>query len=299
MTEFKDKPLFSIVIPTYNRADRLKKALESLVAQTYKNFEVIVCDDGSTDNTGEVINSFTDKLTINYIWEENWGGPARPRNNGIKASKGDWICFLDSDDFCYPEKLEICSNHIDGFNFIYHDLDIYSDKDQVSIRKVGSRKLKGDVFIDLLVNGNAINNSSVVIKKELLLKVNGFSEERELIFIEDYDCWLRIFRIDNKYYYIPKSLGGYWIGNNASDAYERVINANKFVLNKYLNLLGKEERILANFNLNYKLGKLYYKMRKSDNAITCFKKAFTKKSLGRKARCFTFIIICYIRMWIK
>lgn len=295
--EIEDRPLFSIIIPTYNRADKLIKALESLVAQTYKNFEVIVCDDGSTDNTAEVINSFSDKLPITYIWEENWGGPARPRNNGIKASKGDWICFLDSDDFCYPEKLEICLNHIDDSNFLYHDLDVYSDKDQVSLRKLGSRKLTGDVFNDLLVNGNAMNNSGVVVKKELLLKVNGFSEEREMIFIEDYDCWIRISRIDNKYYYIPRSLGGYWMGDNASGAYQRVIDANKFVLNKYVDLLGKEERSLANFNLNYKLGLLYYKMRKSDIAITYFKKAFFKKSLRRKAQCLKCIVNCYIQKW--
>ena len=168
-------PLFSVIISTYDRAEMLKVALDSLVAQTYKNFEVLVCDDGSTDNTIKVVEDYKRRLDLKYIWEENWGGPARPRNNGIKVSKGDWICFLDSDDWWYPEKLEICLNYLGDFNFIYHDLDIYSVKDRVSKRRVGSWKLKDDVFVDLLINGNAINNSSVIVKKELLIKVNCFS----------------------------------------------------------------------------------------------------------------------------
>ena len=79
-----NKIKFSIIIPTYNRALLLKRCLDSLCSQTYRDFEVIVCDDGSTDGTNEIINQFEDKLSLKYLYDTNWGGPARPRNNGIK-----------------------------------------------------------------------------------------------------------------------------------------------------------------------------------------------------------------------
>jgi len=87
--------IISVIIPTYNRSKELKRCLESLTRQTYKKFEVIVCDDGSTDNTKEVVNSYRNVLNIIYIKDENFGGPARPRNNGIKLSNGEYIAFLD------------------------------------------------------------------------------------------------------------------------------------------------------------------------------------------------------------
>ena len=85
-------PLFSVVIPTYNRANMLQRALESVLAQSYDNFEILVMDDGSTDNTAEVVASFTDPR-ITYRWNKNFGGPARPRNKGIALAKGEWICL--------------------------------------------------------------------------------------------------------------------------------------------------------------------------------------------------------------
>lgn len=100
-------PFFSIVIPTYNRMNDLIRCLSSLQNQTYKNFEVIVCDDGSTDNTFDVIKQFESTLSIKYLYEQNWGGPAHPRNVGVSYAKGKWICFLDSDDLFLPERMEI------------------------------------------------------------------------------------------------------------------------------------------------------------------------------------------------
>jgi glycosyltransferase involved in cell wall biosynthesis len=287
-------PFFSVIIATFNRADMLKVALDSLVSQTYKNFEVLVCDDGSTDNTAAVVEGYKQKLDLTHIWEENWGGPARPRNNGIKASKGDWICFLDSDDLWYPEKLERCSLYLENNNLIYHDLDIYSAKHNGPKGTVGSWSLKNDVFIDLMVRGNAINNSSVIVKKELLLKVNCFSEEKELVFVEDYDCWLKISLLDNKFYFIPQSLGGYWMGNNASAASERTIKSMEFLYNKFHVKLKDKDMIQSLSNLNFTNGLLYYAMKDFNSAIGCFKKALYRKTLFRKYQCLKFIMICNI-----
>lgn len=203
-----DNPLFSVVIPTYNRAERLRIALQSLSSQTFKNLEVLVCDDGSTDHTKEIVESFREKLDLTYIWEENWGGPARPRNNGIKAAKGEWICFLDSDDWWYPEKLEKCLPYLDHYDLIYHDMEMY-DTNQKIIGKLKSRNLLKDAFNDLLLNGNFISNSSVIVRKQILVELGGISENRSLIAIEDFDMWLKIAHKGYKLFWLSAKLGGY------------------------------------------------------------------------------------------
>lgn len=96
--------IVSIVIPTYNRANDLRRCLFSLVSQTYRNFEVIVCDDGSTDDSEVVVKEFQFSLKINYYHLKNFGGPSRPRNFGIQKAKGKYIALLDSDGWWAPKK---------------------------------------------------------------------------------------------------------------------------------------------------------------------------------------------------
>jgi len=106
MTSLKNKnnhPLISIIIPTFNRADWIKAAIESVLKQTYQNFELLIIDDGSTDNTKKII-SFCDKK-IKYYFQKN-KGPSAARNFGIKEANGKYICFLDSDDQWAKTKLE-------------------------------------------------------------------------------------------------------------------------------------------------------------------------------------------------
>lgn len=98
-------PFVSIVIPTYNRARFLGRLVRSVLNQTYKNFEVIVADDASTDDTAEIIKTFKDDR-IRYIRHESNAGAAAARNTGIKASRGEYVAFQDSDDEWLPEKLE-------------------------------------------------------------------------------------------------------------------------------------------------------------------------------------------------
>ena len=103
MTESKDI-LFSIIIPTYNRANLIGKAIDSVLAQTYHNWELIIIDDGSTDNTRDVVRSYNDNR-IKYFYQENRGRSAA-RNYGIDISKGDYISFLDDDDYYLENFLE-------------------------------------------------------------------------------------------------------------------------------------------------------------------------------------------------
>ncbi|MFH1657314.1 MAG: glycosyltransferase family 2 protein [bacterium] len=100
-------PKVSVIIPTYNREKLLPRAIQSVLSQTYSNWELIVVDDGSTDNTKEIMEEFQRKdKRIKYIWQENFGGVSKPINTGLKASQGDYIALLEDDDEWLPEKLE-------------------------------------------------------------------------------------------------------------------------------------------------------------------------------------------------
>ena len=108
-------PKVSVIIPTYNRSKYVTKAIDSVLAQTYRDFEIIVVDDGSTDNTKEVLKPYTDR--IKYLYQENTGVSAA-RNAGIRAAGGQWIAFLDSDDEWLPEKLSIQMDYLSRHNEI-------------------------------------------------------------------------------------------------------------------------------------------------------------------------------------
>src|SRR6185312_6252656 len=155
---------FSVVIPTYNRAKVVSRCLDSLAEQTFKNFEVIVCDDGSTDDTNDKIKFYSDKLNLKYDYAENWGGAAKPRNRGIELASGEWVCFLDSDDWWDPNKLEVILKYTDSdFNVLYHPLQhITSGSKQ---RKINCRTINNkDPKKDLLINLNTLLTSSVCVR---------------------------------------------------------------------------------------------------------------------------------------
>lgn len=105
LTDIRSSPLFSIIVPTYNRAHTIQKAIDSVIYQTYTNWELIIVDDGSTDETRKLVGDYSDKR-IRYVWQENEERSAA-RNHGIRLALGDWICFLDSDDAYLPEHLKV------------------------------------------------------------------------------------------------------------------------------------------------------------------------------------------------
>ncbi len=207
-------PFFSVIIPTYNRSKELKKAVESVLSQSFSDFEILVMDDGSTDDTREVVSTIND-IRVTYDWEKNFGGPARPRNRGIAKAKGEWICFLDADDSWLPDKLLTCFKHInDTVDLIYHDLTIIGEPNSFigsNIRR--TRQLKKPVIMDLLVNDNAVSNSSAVVRKTIFDRIGKIDENVQMIASEDYNTWLRIASITDKFLYIPQALGQYAVND--------------------------------------------------------------------------------------
>ena len=193
-------PLVSVVIPSYNHGQFIGRALQSVLDQIYSNWEVIVIDNNSTDNTDDVIASFADQR-ITYLKIQNEGIIAASRNAGIKVAKGEWIAFLDSDDWWTVNKLQVCFDcDRSQVDVIHHDLEITSCRVAKSISKFTiGRQLKRPALMDLLIHGNALSNSSVVVRKYILEKVDGIMQNPKMIGCEDFNTWLRIAQISENF----------------------------------------------------------------------------------------------------
>ena len=181
-------PLVSVIIPTYNRETLIRKAIDSVLAQTYRQWEIVVVDDGSEDNTKDVVLSYKNE-NIFYIYQEN-RGIAAARNTGIKNSRGSFIAFLDSDDYWRPNKLEkqmkLFFEHPEYGMVASQCASIRTDG---TFRKRNRRGKSGWVLEDLF-KANFIRTSSAIVKRECLDKVGLFDET--LKEGEEYDLWLRI-----------------------------------------------------------------------------------------------------------
>ena len=251
-------PLISVVIPTYNCANFLKKALQSVIDQSYKNWEAIVIDNYSIDNTQQVIKKFSDSR-IKYFKNKNLGNIANSRNKGIKNSNGNWIAFLDSDDWWLPDKLKICLEYSNkDFDLIYHDLKILSkDRRLFSRNKIKTRKLKEPILIDLLVNGNAIGTSSVLVKKQLIKEIGFMDERKSIIAAEDYNTWLKIATLTNHFLYVPKELGYYRIHDEGISR-KNMSLPTYHAAYKFLYKLDVKQRIKFDSRLKYTSGRFDY-----------------------------------------
>ncbi len=180
---------FSIIIPTYNRADLLPKTLQSLLNQTYSHYEIIVVDDGSTDNTSEIMKEWISEKVIYFpkINEER----AVARNTGARLAKGEYLNFFDSDDIAYPNHLQVAANFINEINNpeIFHLGHDYKTPEGDIIREVNN--FTSENLNEELIQGNILSCNGVFIKKEIALK-HPFNEDRQLSASEDWELWLRL-----------------------------------------------------------------------------------------------------------
>ena len=188
MKRTKKRPLVSVIIPTYNRGWTIKEAIDSVLAQSFIDFELMVVDDGSTDNTSEILDSYRDDIKV--LSQEN-NGVSAARNRGVATASGIFIAFLDSDDLWLPEKL---SSQVDFFNsnpdaLICQTEEIWVRKNMRVNPKKRHKKPWGMIFepsLDLCL----VSPSAVMIKRSLFEEVGVFDET--LPACEDYDLWLRI-----------------------------------------------------------------------------------------------------------
>lgn len=181
-------PAVSVIIPTHNRLDFLCEAVDSVLRQTFRDFELIVVDDGSSDRTSEEI---PDRYPFVRLIRQEHAGVSRARNRGAGSAAGEWIAFLDSDDLWVERKLSL---QWEGLQRTKNHLICYTDEIWYRRgRRVNPgrrhRKHSGDVFLPSL-SLCIVSPSSVLLKRELFEEVGGFDET--LPVCEDYDLWLRI-----------------------------------------------------------------------------------------------------------
>lgn len=245
-------PTVSVILPTYNRAHLICRAIQSILAQTFGDFELIVVDDGSTDNTEEIVKNFNDKR-IKYIKCKENKGASTARNTGIKASKGEYIAFQDSDDEWLQEKLEkqveILLHSPPEVGVAYTGIFRIEDDKKIYI-PAGCFTLKEGKIHSELLKENFVGTPAVLIKKQCFERIRYFDEK--LPALEDWELWIEIskyyeFRYINKplvySYYTPSSVNVNQ--NNALKALQMILinhredfNKSKRVLSKHYLFIG-------------------------------------------------------------
>lgn len=219
----------SVIIPTYNSAAYIERTLDSVLSQCELPDEIVIVDDGSSDNTIKVLEEYEEKhrdvfSNIRVFQQTNQGAGAA-RNRAVKEAHSEWIAFLDSDDIWMPGKLEavktVMKNYPDA-SIIAHDEYAVDEKDLEArqLCKLHERYDKSqDLFIQLY-QGNLFSTSCMVIRKEVIEKAGGFDES--LRSAQDYDLWIRC-SLNGKLHYIPEPYEIYVTreGNITSNTYRR------------------------------------------------------------------------------
>jgi glycosyltransferase involved in cell wall biosynthesis len=284
--------LVSVIIPTYNHAQFLGRALESVLNQTYTNWEAIVIDNYSTDNTDDVMRRFTDSR-INYLNIHNNGVIAASRNMGIRAAKGEWIAFLDSDDWWTTNKLQVCLEHInDSVDIVHHDLKLFRDRSVYFQKKtIKGRQVEKPVLLDLLLKGNAIANSSAMVRKRLLDKMGGIDESAGMIGSEDYNTWLRLAQETESYLYIPQTLG-FYMQHGANTSSKNQYLGLKCSTAEFMKLLSVAQQNSLNSAAAYLNGRYQYRNGEYKDALQSLKSCLAYAN--RRNRLLAFITLILI-----
>lgn len=254
----------SVIIPTYNRAHFVSEAIDSVLNQTFNDFELMVVDNYSADNTEAVVSSYNDKR-IRYFKNQNNGFVSINRNYGIEKSQGEYIAFLDDDDLWLPEKLEKQVELLDSnkaLGLIYSDCYVIEADGVPEVTYLAHRKpVRGHAFNELF-QSNPIPMLTVIIRREVLDKVGGFNPLYKIA--QDYDLWLRI----GEYYpldFIGQPLAKYRVHRessfqqNTALAYREELQIMDYWLNKNKDstskLIGKIKQTKVNL---YRILIAYY-----------------------------------------
>jgi glycosyltransferase involved in cell wall biosynthesis len=237
-------PKVSVIIPTFNRAAFLKSAIESVLNQTYNDFEIIIVDDNSSDTTYEVVGNFEDER-VKYIRHRENKGVSAARNTAIKACNGKYIAFLDDDDEWVPEKLqkqvELQDKSPPNICGVYSDrliIDRLSNK--IISKGLQSNKVRGNLLSQLALR-NQINTCTVLLRKKCLDEVGMFDET--ISYMEDRDMWIRL-SLNWDFEYINEPLTRTYVHKQGhlSARLKEQIEAREKLLIKYSNLFNQDRK---------------------------------------------------------
>jgi len=265
--------MISVIIPTYNSEQFILQSVISVFKQSYKNYELIVVDDGSTDNTRNLLNQY--RKNLQYIYQKN-SGVSSARNTGIKKSKGEYIAILESDDFYEKYFLEELAEFIDiiDTDIVYCNMNIVDENNKnIGIRY---KKEPEPVTIKRMLIQNYIVPSQTLIRKKLIENIGLFDEQIEVG--DDWDFWLRALLNGCNFKYLNKCLTNYRVYKNQSRSF---MNIDKAYKNELLIL----DKFYANFNLPpelFKIKNLVY-----TNRILTFRNLYLKqKKFYKSIQCY-------------
>ena len=204
-----NNPTVSVIIPTHNRAKMLKRAIQSVLDQTFSDFEIIIIDDASTDASDELVASFKDQR-IRYIRHDSNKGGSAARNTGIRSATGKYIAFLDSDDTWLPEKLQLQIQHFENLTtdvgVVYTGLTVISQNNSVIGNSIptASGNIQSTIYAENCVGPL----STAMVRRDCLNKVGLFDED--LPACQDWDLFIRIAGV-TQFSFIPEALVCYYI----------------------------------------------------------------------------------------
>ena len=225
----KSQPLVTVITPLFNAQDFIGETIESVLDQTYQNWEMIIVDDCSSDNSRDIVKKYEAKESrIKLIeLEKNFGGPARPRNVGLDISKGDYLAFLDADDVWLKNKLQVQINEmlVNNLDFTSTDSKFIDDNSiDTIINKhkiiIFFKKIKRKATLSDVIKGSFISTSSAIVSKNFISK---FDENKDFIGVEDMYLWMKILNEKNvRYKYIRDKLIKYRVSSTSLS--ERGVN---------------------------------------------------------------------------
>jgi glycosyltransferase involved in cell wall biosynthesis len=261
--------LVSVIITAYNCELYIKEAIQSVLNQTYQNVQIIVVDDGSSDDTVKIAeNALKDKNEeLKLIITKINGGEASARNHGLEFVKGYYVALLDGDDIMRPERISVSVSSLENnaeYSMVYGKFSFLIESDHISKwnkwQSVGNNG-SGDIFVKQFIN-NQINLNTVLLKKECFDKVGIFDETVNLA--SDSDMWIRV-SAEYKVLYLDYCMAYYRLHSfnttlNRIECLQHRYNSLKKIFYKYKEKL-KKEHLAINIirNLNFKLMKIYLK----------------------------------------
>jgi glycosyltransferase involved in cell wall biosynthesis len=271
------KPLVSVIIPTYNHAHYLCEAVDSVLSQDYDDYEIIVVDDGSTDNTGQVLASYGSK--VRCIYQRNQG-LATARNTGIKAARGEYIALLDADDLYKPDYISTLTSIMSSNPHAHaiHCASRFVDKNNKTLPQTAGRIVTPDTLYPTLLHGNFIPPLCMFVSSKCYKNLGYF--DTNLPVVEDWDLWLRLAR---EYCVISTSkiLARYRVVHNSmSTNIERMLKYKLDVLEKNFGKGLEDKAQLSDFereaySRTYLTAAVeYLQISEPKNAYSCFVRAF-------------------------
>jgi len=283
-------PQVSIIIPVYNGANLLPRAISSVINQTFKDWELIIVDDGSTDNSKEIISEYTAKDSrIKYYWEPNSGGPARPKNTGFKYVRGEYVAYLDQDDEWLPEKLDkqlavFAKYPNQKIGLVSCGANVINEegKTLMTIHAVEKER----EFSDLLIADYIFSNSSVILPYTVIKAIGDRDESIGMGYYEDWDMWVRVMSGGYIFKFIEDPLINYMIHiNNASKNTNKLKRAEQNVVfyNKHRELYKDnhiEHIILTRIGLSYALAGEKQKAKEYYRKVIAIKKKYIVPYIG-------------------